>query len=377
MRTRKRFTVGLIAVALGAALLLPSLTATSPAALAQSPALTVIASTSILADVASQVAGDAAAVESLFPLGTNAHEAQPSAQDVARLSDADLVLVVGANYEEGLLPVLEQAGGENVVTVSNCVPIRPVTIDLDGHASEEPMPQVQPNPNLSSMADQCAAHDDEVKSAFGLDEVAAPGALGPLYTLECPGHHEDEEHAEDEHPVGSCDPHMWTDPVNVGLWALMIRDALIASDPAHADTYTSNTAAYLAELATTNQQIVDIVASIPDDHRYIVTNHLTLGYWAARYGLTVIGAVIPSGSTASEPSSQDAIKLIQTIQDYDLPAIFSENVVSDKLAQQIADETGAKVVSLYTESLSQPGDGADTYLNYLLFNASAIADALR
>jgi zinc/manganese transport system substrate-binding protein len=120
-----------------------------------------------------------------------------------------------------------------------------------------------------------------------------------------------------------------------------------------------------------------MAARIPDDHRYLVTNHLTLGYWAARYGLTVIGAVIPSSSTAAEPSSQDAIKLIELIQDYDLPAIFSENVVSSKLVQQIADETGAKVVSLYTESLSQPGEGADTTLNYLLFDATAIADALQ
>lgn len=375
MQTLKRLMVGFTAAILSAALLLPSLAASAPAVQAQSPAPTVIASTSILADVASQVAGDAAAVESLFPLGTNAHEAQPSAQDVARLSDADLILVVGANYEEGLLPVLEQAGEENVVTVSNCVPIRPVTVDLGGQAGEE-QPQVQTNSDLSSQAEQCAAHDGEVKSAFGLKEVAMPGALGPLYTLECPGHHEEGE-GGDEHPVGSCDPHVWNDPVNVALWTLTIRDALIARDPAHADLYTSNAAAYLAELVTTNQQIADLVVAIPDDHRYIVTNHLTLGYWAARYGLTVIGAVIPSGSTAAEPSSQDAIQLIETIQDYDLPAIFSENVVSDRLAQQIADETGAKVVRLYTESLSQSGEGADTYLNYLLFNAAAVADALR
>ncbi len=358
--------LGVGAAVMCTALVLPSLAVT-----AQSPALTVIASTSILADVASQVAGDAAAVEPLFPLGTNAHEAQPSAQDVARLSDADLVLVVGANYEEGLLPVLEQAGGKNVVTVSNCVPIRPVTI-----GSAEETVQVQPSTQTGDLVAQCAAHDDAVKSAFGLDDVALPGALGPLYTLQCPGHGGGEADEGDEHPVGSCDPHVWNDPVNVGLWTLMIRDALIARDPAQADTFTRNAAAYLDELAVTHQQIIDIVARIPDDHRYIVTNHLTLGYWAARYGLTVIGAVIPSGSTAAEPSSQDVIALIDLIQQYDLPAIFSENVVSSKLAQQIADETGAKVVNLYTESLSQPGDGAETTLHYLLFNATAIADAL-
>jgi ABC-type Zn uptake system ZnuABC Zn-binding protein ZnuA len=165
--------------------------------------------------------------------------------------------------------------------------------------------------------------------------------------------------------------------VNGALWALMIRDTLVDRDPAHAEVYTANSDVYLADLASTADQVRSIVASIPEAHRYIVTNHLTLGYWAARYRLTVIGAVVPSGSTTSEPSSQDVISLIQTIQKYQVPAIFSEYAVSDKLARQIADETGARVVSLYTESLSQPGDGADTYLKYLLYNASAIADALQ
>jgi manganese/iron transport system substrate-binding protein len=346
-------------------LLLP---AGMPAA-AQDQSITVIASTSILADVARSVAGDAASVGSLFPLGADAHTAEPSAQDVARLSDADLVLVVGANYEGGLLPVLEQAGGSNVVTVSECVPIRPVTINLETSSDQNTgTPTAQPSDgNTSALDTLCAAHADVVKAAFGLDEVAAPGALGPLYTLSCGA----------DHAVGGCDPHVWTDPANVALWALMIRDTLIERDPAHADTYQANTEAYLSQLVDTDQQIKTLTAAIPENRRYLLTNHLAFGYFAARYGLTIVGVIIPGGSTTSEPSVQDMMDLIQTVQDYQVPAIFTENVASNSLAKQIADQTGAKMVSLYTESLGDSGSGADTYLHYILFDASAIADALK
>jgi ABC-type Zn uptake system ZnuABC Zn-binding protein ZnuA len=330
---------------------------------AQESELTVITTTSILADVAGRVAGDAAHVESLFPLGANAHTAEPSAQDVVRLSDADLVLVVGASYEEGLLPVLEEAGGENVIPVSLCVPIR--SISQDSH-------EVHTNQTDTDAAAQCSTHYEAVNTAFGLDDVAMPDALGPLYALECAGH--DHHDGEDKHE--GCDPHVWTDPVNVALWALMIRDVLSEHDPANAATYAANTDAYLAELADTNEQVASILSTIPDDNRFLVTNHLTLGYFAARYDLTIVGVVIPGGSTTSEPSTQDVLKLIDTIQEVGVPAIFTENVVSDSLVQQIADETGAEIISLYTESLSQPGEEADTYLNYFLLNASAIASAL-
>lgn len=342
--------------------------------------LHVIASTSILADVAAQVAGDAAVVESLFPRGANAHTAEPSAQDIARLSDADLVLTVGANYEEGLMPVLDEAAGERVIEVSLCVPIHPVTIDAheEDHADEHhDEGDHAEDAHHTTLQTECAGHYDTVKTAFGLDTIATPGALGPLYTLECSGEHEHDGEGEHEHAPGSCDPHVWTDPVNVALWTLLIRDTLSEHDPANATTYAANADAYLEQLHAAHEQVIEITAAIPDDHRVLLTNHLTYGYFAARYDLELVGAIIPGGSTTSEPSTQDVLGLIETVQEHHVPAIFTENVVSDSLAQQIADESGAAVVRLYTESLSDPGKGADTYLNYLLYNATTIADALK
>jgi len=348
---------------MGILLITLPLLAAVPVSQAQDSDLTIIASTSILADVASQVAGDAAAVESLFPRGTNAHSAEPSAQDIARLSDADLVLVVGANYEEGLSAVLGEAAGDHVVVVSSCVPFRPVTIEVEQHGKDEHGEEVSSSADLQT---RCESDTETVKAAFGLDDLATDGALGPLYSLDCGGE-----------GIGGCDPHVWTDPVNVALWTLFIRDTLIERDPAHADTYTTNAEAYLTQLADLDQQIQAIIETIPEDSRILLTNHLTFGYFASRYGLDLVGVIIPGGSTSAEPSVQEVLDLIQLVQDYGVPAIFTENVVSDSLAQQIADETGANMISLYTESLGEPGGDADTYLSYMLYNASTIADALK
>lgn len=87
--------------------------------------------------------------------------------------------------------------------------------------------------------------------------------------------------------------------------------------------------------------------------------------------------MIPGGSKTSEPSVQEVLELIEVIQEYNVPAIFTETTVSEDLAQQIADEAGAGIARLYTGSLSQPGGEADTYINYLLFNATQMSNALK
>lgn len=339
----------------------------------------VVASFSILADVAQHVAGDAAVVESLMPRGTNPHAYEASAQDVVTLSEADAVLVVGMNFEEGLSAVLEEAGGDRVVSVSACVPVRPVSTgtaaDDAGHADDHD----QPSAMQGSMGATCETHHATAEAAFGLDHVEAGDTLGPVYTGVCDtGHADDHAQAGDRvHEAGSCDPHVWTDPVNAGLWALMIRDTLSALDPAHAGVYAANTDAYLAELAALSASIQAQIDGVPQERRVIVTNHLAFNYFAARYGLTLAGVVIPGGSTTSEPSVQDVLALIETIQMHHVPAIFTETTVSEDLAQQIADESGAVIVRLYTGSLSEADGPAATYLDYMQYNASAIADALR
>lgn len=333
---------------------------------AQDRRLRVVASFSILADVARSVAGNAADVASLMPLGANPHAFTPSARDVGTLSDADAVLIVGAGYEEGLLDVLEETGGDHVRVVSECVLIRPVP-------GGEPV--VDTGDEHAAGADEaCAAHHAAVYGALGIEETdAEAGAyLGVLADLACGGADHDEAHA-----AGSCDPHVWTDPANAGLWALAIRDVLTELDPANADVYAANAEAYLGELAALHQDIGALIDAIPAERRAIVTNHLAFNYLAGRYGLELVGVIIPGGSTTSEPSVQEVLALVETVETYHVPAIFTETTVSESIAQQIAGETGAQLVRLYTGSLSQPGEGADTYLAYMRYNAQAIADALQ
>ena len=320
--------------------------------------LHVVASFSILADVARHVAGDAAQVDTLIPLGANPHSFEPSARDVMALSDADVVLTVGLHFEENMLPVVQEAAGDRVVEVSACVPVLPIPrgVVYDEHDAPEAPPDT-----ADGVPAPCAEQHAQVAEALGLEQLALPEAVGVA------------EMCEGEMP---CDPHVWTDPANVALWALAVRDALSARDPAHADVYAANAEAYLAELAALHAEIQAQVATVPEDRRVLVTNHLVLHYFAARYGLRMVGVVIPGGSTSSEPSVQQVLALVEAIRANDAPAIFTDTTAADSLAQQVAEESGAQVVALYTGSLSEPDGPAATYVDYMRTNTARIVRAL-
>ena len=369
--------------------------------------LRVVATHSILADVAANVAGDAADVVALIPRGANPHSYNASAQDVATLSDADMVIINGINFEENLLDVVYESAGEQVIAASECVPVRPILASTaDEHAEEhdhegehaeehegehaeehegehadEHEDEHDHDMAESPVAAACEANQAQVAEAFGMDAIDEPhdDFLGPLYAIDCGHEHEDEDETEGEHAheAGSCDPHTWTDPANVGLWALTIRDAFSAADPSNAEIYAENAANYLAQLASVSDEVDAMISTIPDERRTIITNHIAFNYFTERYGLTLVGVVIPSASTTAEPSARDVLALVDTVKEYEVPAIFTETTVSDSLARQIAEEGGAELVSLYTGSLSEDGGGAETYLDYLIYNASAMAGALR
>jgi ABC-type Zn uptake system ZnuABC Zn-binding protein ZnuA len=312
--------------------------------------------------VVHNVSGDAADVETLIPLGADPHEFEPSAQDVVKLSEADVVFVAGLNFEGGLLDVLRQAS-RTYYEMWGCLPIRPFT---EGTADHAPTSASTPEPpaQTDSLDALCASQYDAVKTAFGLDSLALAGTV----TRTDSGYYD---------VLAAPDPHVWTDPVNTALWTLMIRDILSEVDQDNADLYAQNAAAYLTQLAALDQDIAAQVATIPPEHRVIVTNHAALNYFAARYDLQVVGVVIPGGSTTAEPSVQDVLKLVQTVQDQHVPAIFTETTVSQNLAQQVADETGAQIVQLYTGSLSGADGPAGTYLDYMRYDVGLIAGALK
>jgi ABC-type Zn uptake system ZnuABC Zn-binding protein ZnuA len=174
-----------------------------------------------------------------------------------------------------------------------------------------------------------------------------------------------------EHPQG--DPHFWLDPNNVIQYVENIRDGLPQADPDGAAIYAANAAAYIEQLKALDQWITQQVATLQPERRLLVTNHESLGYFADRYGFTVVGAVIPSVSTDASPTAQQMAALIEQIKATGAPAIFLEMGANPQLAQQIAAETGVRVVTdLYTHSLSAPDGPAPTYIDMMKYNVSQI-----
>lgn len=180
--------------------------------------------------------------------------------------------------------------------------------------------------------------------------------------------------AESEHGV---DPHLWLDPNNVIIYVENIREGLTHFDPHSAAIYQSNADAYVAKLEALDTWIDEHVSQIPPERRLLVTNHEALGYFAERYGFTVIGAVVPSVSSDASTSAGQMAELIEQIKSSETPAIFLDEVENPALAQQIADETGVKVVAnLHLESLTD-GPPAATYIDMMKHNVTQIVNALR
>jgi ABC-type Zn uptake system ZnuABC Zn-binding protein ZnuA len=190
--------------------------------------------------------------------------------------------------------------------------------------------------------------------------VEASAGIGPR---------EDTEHG--------LDPHMWLDPNNVIIYVENIRDALTHFDPEGEAVYKSNADAYVAELRNLDTWIAGQVDSIPAEKRLLVTNHEAFGYFAERYGFTVVGTVVESFSSVASPSAQQLAELTDQIKSSGAPAIFLDEVENPALAQQIASETGVIVITdLHLESLTD-GAPAATYIDMMKYNVSRIVDALK
>lgn len=270
---------------------------------------TVVATTTILGDVAANVVDGDAEVVVLAPLGADPHDFQPSSAQVATINEADLVVANGLGLEEGLEDVLDGAAADGVNII-------------------ELAPQLDPLP-------------------FGSGDDS-----------------------------DSQDPHVWLDPLRMGEAATLIAAELTRID-ASVD-WSARADAYATELAALDREIEATLAAIPEGGRLLVTNHDSLGYFAARYGFDVIGTVIPAGTTLADPSSEALADLVSIMEKKGVSAIFAETTLPAVLAEAVAAELGSdvEVVSLYTGSLGEAGSGAETLIAMLRTNAERIAEAL-
>lgn len=282
--------------------------------------LQVMATESFLADMAQQVAGEAFIVETLIPAGLDPHAYEPTPRDLAKIADSDILIVNGAGLEGWLDPILDNVDGERLV----------------------------------------------IEASHGLTSRTADPA-------------EPEHDSEEQgHAAGEVDPHFWLDPNLVIHYVTNIRDGFVQVDPAGSEEYQRNAEKYSAELRELDGWIRQEVDKIPPENRILVTNHESLGYFADRYGFRVVGTIIPSASTSASPSARHIAELIDQIDQSGAKAIFLETGTNPDLAEQIASETGVRVVYGLASHSLEPGNGAaSSYTELIKYNVQLIVEALR
>jgi ABC-type Zn uptake system ZnuABC Zn-binding protein ZnuA/ABC-type Mn2+/Zn2+ transport system permease subunit len=159
------------------------------------------------------------------------------------------------------------------------------------------------------------------------------------------------------------DPHWWHDPVNAEAAAATIRDALVEANPSARRTYERNAKAYAAKLKRLDAGIGACFNTVPASRRKLVTDHDAFNYFARRYGIDVIGAVIPSQTTQAQASAGDVAKLSALIRKEHVKAVFPESSINPKLAKAIARQTGASSsYTLYGDTLGPKGSRGAAYL---------------
>lgn len=301
--------------------------------------LSVVASTTQIADFVRNVGGEAVEEQQILQPNTDPHDYEPRPEDVRATSVAELVFVNGDDLDPWMESLVSESGSEaEVVTLSESIPER-----IEGDHAHEGEDQ---------------AHSDE--HAHEGEE------------------HAEEAHSEEEHAHDSeYDPHWWHDPNNAVAAVEEIRDRLAEADPENAEVYRRNAGEYVERLRTLDAEIEECIAGVPEEDRKLVTDHDSFEYFTERYGLRTVGAVIPSQTTQAQPSAQDTAELIRVIEEEDVQAIFPQETVGSNLADTVANETGATAeYTLYGDALGPEGSDGDTYLKMMSANADSIVRGL-
>lgn len=279
--------------------------------------ITVLATTSIVADVVNQIAGGAVQVDTLIPAGSDPHAFEPAPQDMAKAASAAAIFANGAGLEEFLSNFLENAdAADRVVDLSEAIPL------LDFNSTGD-------------------------------------------------------EHENDVNESHNGDPHVWTDPNNILLWVDKIESTLSALDPSHSATFAANADTYRQQLRELDAWIRSQVSLIPPEDRLLVTDHQVFGYFAAQYGFKQIGAILPAYSTLSMPTAQELAQLEDAMRSAGVQVILVGETVNPNLAERVAEDTGVQLVYIYTGSLSSADGPAATYLDYMRHNVSQMITALQ
>ena len=277
----------------------------------------VVASTALIAEFASRVAGDDASVEGLIPPGVDLHSYEPPTRTARRIAEADLLLVNGYRLEGALLDVIvaNRRSGVPIVAVSRGIP---------------PLERSQ----------------DSGRPVEGRDDV-------------------------DALMFADGDPHFWLDVANAVRYVENIRDALIEIDPAHAGGYRDRAGAYVAELRGLDAEIRDTLSAIPAERRKIVVFHDAFQFLARAYGFELAAAVLPASPTQQTSAGELAL-VVKIVEREQLPAVYREPQFSGQVLNVVAGETGARVLTLYATFAAD----VDAYAALMRANARALVNGL-
>jgi zinc/manganese transport system substrate-binding protein len=169
------------------------------------------------------------------------------------------------------------------------------------------------------------------------------------------------------------DAHWWHDPRNVEAATRVIAAQLGRRAGGRRAAVQRRASAYEARLRRLDTGVARCIAAVPEARRKLVTDHDAFSTLAARYGIDVVGAVIPARTTQAQPSAGAVARLSRVIRREHVRAVFPESSVNRRLARAIARQTGAVVgAALYADTLGAPGTRGATYVGSERANADAM-----
>ena len=319
-----------------------ALTVLAPAWAESDGPIRVVATFSILGDMVSRIGGEHVAVTTLVGPDGDTHVYRPTPAAARAVSEADVLVVNGLDFEGWLDRLIETTNFDGVRVVAT-EGIDPITLEDD--------------------------HGDDHDGGHDHEESKAAEDHGD----ENDGH--DEHDGHEAHAHGAFDPHAWQSLRHAVSYVDNVTLALANASPDSATAFYRSRALYVAEIEALDAEIRSLLAEVPEHARTIVTSHDAFQYFGRDYGLAFIA---PQGlSTESEASAKDVVRLIELIREQGIRAVFLENIADPRLLKRIADETGATIGgTLYPGALSGPDGPAPTYLDMMRHNARTLAQAL-
>lgn len=282
-----------------------------------------------------QVVGDEAEVELLIEAGTEVHDFEPSAKDIATIQEADTFVYENENMEVWVPEVLESIDTEKVAVIKATEGM----VLMPGGEEEH---------------HDHAGHADEEEHEHGEDEEHVEG----------PVHDEHEGHHHDY------DPHVWLSPERAMKLVERIRDDLIAQYPEKKDVFEKNAAAYLEKLTALDSKYDASLSAAKQ--KYFVTQHTAFAYLALDYGLKQVS--ITGVSADEDPTPSRLAELTDYIKTYGITHIYFEENASKSVAETLAKETGVELAVLNPlESLTKEAvDKGEDYISVMEANLAAL-----